>query len=125
MCVSGAPQGVTVRVEAPVAAGASKADAEAVATAVRAELTAEGYGVLKPGDGGTAMASVTGTLARDEGGLLVVLTLTKVADKTVLDEERARVKQAAELPAAGTDLAKRLATEIRLTWGVRTKLKVK
>jgi GAF domain-containing protein len=124
MCLGAAPQGVTVRVDAPVVTGASKANAEAIAAAVRAELTAQGYGVLKPGDAG-AMAAVTGTLTKDERGLLLVLTLTRVSDGAVLDDERETVKDSAGLAAAATEATRRLATEIRLTWGVRTKLKLK
>ncbi len=116
------PQGVTVRVETPAAKGASAADAEAVAKAVQGELKAQGYGVVTAGK---AHASITGTVTKGDGGFLVALTLTRESDAQVLDDARGTAKAAAELPRVGVEVAKALATEIRIAWGVRTKLKLK
>jgi hypothetical protein len=118
-----APQGVSVRVTAlELTDGASKPDAELVATALGTELKQQGYQLL-PADGAKPQALIAGSLARTEHGWRVHLTLVRTSSELELDDERLDVASRDELAKAGTELAKRLATAIRSHWGVRARIK--
>ncbi len=119
--LAAAPQGVSVKVSAlELTDGALKADAELLTTALSTELKQQGYQVSdsKP------QALVAGSLRRSETGWHVHLTLVRTSNEQELDDERLDLAQRSELPKAGTELAKRLASAIRSHWGVRARIKL-
>jgi hypothetical protein len=119
------PQGHTIRLPKPSAFGATAAEAEAVQTAVRQELEAEGYAVVTSDEAKGHTAIITGTLTKVGGSYIVNLSIIRESDHRVLDNVRQEAKSATELPKASTDIAKQLASALRLAMGVRAKVKLK
>jgi hypothetical protein len=97
------------------------AAAETVTAALKEELTAQGYGVV--GADARGQAQVASKVAGLDGGCLVTLTLTRQPDGLILDEQREPAASQAEVARATRAAMRRLATQIRLTWGVRVKVK--
>ncbi len=121
LSLSGAPQGVSVKVAALELRGkATRAEADLVTTAVSAELTAQGY-ALRTDEHGQAL--ITGSLERRDEGWRLHLTLVRTADQLDLDDVTTNLARADELPRAGTESARSLARAIRLNWGVRAHVK--
>lgn len=117
-------QGLTIRVPRPSTFGATSAEAEAVQLAVKQELEAEGYGVLTGDDAKGHIAIVSGTLTKVGGAYIVNLSIIRQSDHRVLDNVREEAQTMADLPRAGIAIAKQLAAALRMTMGVRTRLKV-
>ena len=116
----------TIRVQTPSAQGASAAEVEAVQSAVKAELEAEGYAVLTTDEPKAATALVTGSVLKLGSRYMVSLNISRVSDLLVLEAVKQEAKSAADLPKAGTEAAKQLASSLRLsTTGVRAKVKLK
>ncbi|MBM4780240.1 MAG: hypothetical protein GQE15_21275 [Archangiaceae bacterium] len=114
----------TIRVQLPSAQGASATEVEAVQSAVKGELEAEGYAVLTD-EAKPASAIVTGSVIKLGGQYVVSLSISRVSDLLVLEAVKQKAKSPAELPAAGTEAAKQLASALRLSTGVRAKVKLK
>lgn len=119
------PQGLTIRVPRPSTFGATALEAEAVQTAVKQELEGEGYGVLTADDAKGHTAIISGSVTKVGGGYIVNLSIIREADHRVLDNVREEAKTVAELPKASTDIAKQLASALRVAMGVRAKVKLK
>lgn len=119
------PQGHTIRVPRPSTFGATTVEAEAVQTAVKQELEAEGYGVLTSDDAKGHTAIISGSVTKVGGGYIVNLSIIRESDHRILDNVRQEAKSMAELPKASTDIAKQLASALRLAMGVRAKVKLK
>lgn len=115
----------TIRVQLPSAQGASAAEVEAVHGAVKAELEGEGYAVLTTDESKTATALVTGSVIKLGNQYVVSLSISRVSDLLVLEAVKQKAKSPAELPVAGTEAAKQLASALRLSTGVRAKVKLK
>lgn len=115
----------TIRVQLPSAQGASATEVEAVQSAVKGELEAEGYAVLTTDEAKPASAIVTGSVIKLGGQYVVSLSISRVSDLLVLEAVKQKAKSPAELPAAGTEAAKQLASALRLSTGVRAKVKLK
>lgn len=118
-----APQGVSIQVQRlALVGGASKADGEAVRRAASDELARQGYAMVDVDEAATrAKAVISGTVKQlSRGRWLVTLTLSRSSGE-ILDEV---TLEGGDLAQAGTDGAKRLATEIRVTWGVRARIKL-
>lgn len=116
----------TIRVQLPSAQGASAAEVDAVQTAVKAELEAEGYAVLTTDESKTATAIVTGSVIKLGSQYMVSLSISRVSDLLVLEAVKQKAKSSADLPTAGAEAAKQLASALRLsTTGVRAKVKLK
>lgn len=125
LVLSAAPQGVSIRLAALSAPAEARAEVNAVTQALTSELTAEGYAVVAAADTRTRpKAELTGSLTTRDGGYFLVLTLVRTADGQVVEELKTLVRSAKELPGAATEAAKKLGAEIRLTWGVRAKIKL-
>ena len=67
------PQGHTIRVPRPSTFGATTTEAEAVQTAVKQELEAEGYGVLTSDDAKGHTAIISGSVTKVGGGSMSAL----------------------------------------------------
>lgn len=113
-------QGVTFRLLKPT--GASSAEAEAVFSAMKRELESEGYAVVTSADA-KAHGTLTGTVKKGSDGYVVKLSLTRDRDALVLEDASEAAKTPTELPKAGTEVAKQLATAWRMANGVRVKMK--
>ncbi len=118
-------QGLTIRVPKPSTFGATAAEAVAVQEAVKQELEGEGYGVLTTEDAKGHTAIISGSLTKVGGGYIVNLSIIRESDHRILDNVREEAKTMAELPKASTDIAKQLASALRLAMGVRAKVKLK
>ncbi len=102
------------------------AEAEAVQAAVKTELEAEGYVVLKADEQKVATSLVSGSIFKLGERYLVSLSISRVSDQRILEAVKQEAKSAADLPKAGTEAAKQLASSLRLsTTGVRAKVKLK
>jgi hypothetical protein len=120
--LAGAPQGLAVTLSPLELRGAAApAEARRVVDALAAELKLQGYAVLTDGKG---QALIVGRLEKSERGWVLALSLVDAARQIELDDVKLQVAREAELGAAGTEAAKRLASAIRLTWGVRARLKL-
>jgi hypothetical protein len=123
LALSGAPQGISIRVGPFEArARATSAELALVTAAVERELKAQGYAVVS-GDG-KAEAFIAGTLEREAEQWSLHVTLVNPATQTELEDVRLGVGARDELPKAGAEAAKKLAAEIRARWGVRARLKL-
>lgn len=121
LSLTGAPQAVSVKVTAlELKGGSTTLDADLVSKAVSTELTKQGYAIVSE----KAQARIAGRLEKSKDGYLVHLTLVREADAVELDDVKLRAGTREELTKAGTEGAKKLATEIRLAWGVRAKIKL-
>ena len=118
-------QGLTIRVPKPSTFGATAAEALAVQAAVKQELEGEGYGVLTTEDATGHTAIISGSVTKVGGGYIVNLSIIRESDHRILDNVREEAKTMAELPKASTDIAKQLATALRMAMGVRAKVKLK
>lgn len=115
----------TIRVLSIEPGGATVAEAEAVRAAVKTELEAEGYAVLKADDQKAAASLVSGSIFKLGERYLVSLSISRVSDQRILEAVKQEAKSPAELPRAGTEAAKQLASALRLSTGVRAKVKLK
>ncbi len=118
-------QGLTIRVPKPSTFGATAAEALAVQAAVKQELEGEGYGVLTTEDATGHTAIISGSVTKVGGGYIVNLSIIRESDHRILDNVREEAKTMAELPKASTDIAKQLASALRMAMGVRAKVKLK
>jgi hypothetical protein len=126
LVVSAPPaQGLTIRVPKPSSFGATAADADAVQTAVKAELEAEGYSVVTGPEDKSIAAVISGTLTKVGAVYILNLSIIRLSDGRVLDQVREEAKTFADLARASTDIAKQLASALRQAMGVRAKVKVK
>ncbi len=126
LVVSAPPaQGLTIRVPKPSTFGATAAEALAVQAAVKQELEGEGYGVLTTEDATGHTAIISGSVTKVGGGYIVNLSIIRESDHRILDNVREEAKTMAELPKASTDIAKQLASALRMAMGVRAKVKLK
>ncbi len=113
-------QGVTFRLLKPT--GASSAEAEAVFSAMKRELEGQGYAVVTSADA-KAHGTLAGTVKKGSEGYVVKLSLTRDRDALVLEDVSEAAKSSTELPKAGTEVAKQLATAWRMANGVRVRVK--
>ncbi len=118
-------QGLTIRVPKPSTFGATAAEALVVQAAVKQELEGEGYGVLTTEDATGHTAIISGSVTKVGGGYIVNLSIIRESDHRILDNVREEAKTMAELPKASTDIAKQLASALRMAMGVRAKVKLK
>jgi hypothetical protein len=126
LVVSAPPaQGLTIRVPRPSSFGATAADGEAVQVAVKNELEGEGYAVVTGDDRKGVSAIISGTLTKVGAGYILNLSIIRESDHRVLDQVREEAKTAADLPRASTEIARQLASALRMAMGVRAKVKVK
>lgn len=126
LVVSAPPaQGLIIRVPKPSSFGATAADAEAVQLAVKNELEAEGYAVVTGDDRKGVSAIISGTLTKVGAGYILNLSIIRESDHRVLDQVREEAKTTADLPRASAEIAKQLASALRMAMGVRAKVKVK
>lgn len=114
----------SIRLQPPSAQGASAADVEAVHGALKQEFEAEGYAVLT-NDTKPATAIVSGSVVKLGSRYEVALEITRVSDQRILEAVKQEAKSAADLPKAGVEAAKQLASSLRLSTGVRAKVKLK
>ncbi|MER2560194.1 MAG: hypothetical protein ABTQ32_05735 [Myxococcaceae bacterium] len=114
----------SIRLQPPSAQGASAADVEAVQAALKQEFEAEGYAVLT-NDAKPATAVVSGSVVKQGSGYLISLDISRVSDQRILEAVKQEAKSAADLPRAGIEAAKQLASSLRLSTGVRAKVKLK
>ncbi len=125
LAVAAAPQGVSVHLASLTAAPSDAGNARAVEAGLRKELEAQGYAVLEGEAAKGAAARVEGAVQRSgSGSVLVTVRLLKTTDSSVLSEEKATVMEAGGFEAAGTRIARELASELRHTFGVRVKVKL-
>jgi len=116
----------TIRVLPLDPSSATVAETEAVQAAVKTELEAEGYAVLKADEQKVATSLVSGSIFKLGERYLVSLSISRVSDQRILEAVKQEAKSAADLPKAGTEAAKQLASSLRLsTTGVRAKVKLK
>jgi hypothetical protein len=118
--LAGPPQGLGVRLPPLELRGAAAAEAKLVAEALAAELRLQGYAVRAEG---RAEALIVGHLEKGEQGWVLALSLVDAAREVEVDDVKLTVGKREALAAAGTEAARRLASAIRLTWGVRARLK--
>lgn len=119
-------QGLHIRVPRPSAFGATPAEAETVQVAVKNELEAEGYGVVMTADDAKSYSAVvTGTVTKVAGAYIVNLSIIRGSDHRVLDNVREEAKSANDLPRASIEVARQLGSALRLTMGVRARIKPK
>jgi hypothetical protein len=119
--LAGAPQGLGVTLPPLELRGAGPAEAKLVAEALAAELRLQGYEVRASGK---AEGLIVGHLEKSERGWVLALSLVDAAREVELDDVKLTVGKREELAAAGTEAARRLASAIRLAWGVRARLKL-
>lgn len=115
----------TIRVLPLDPSSATVAETEAVQAAVKTELEAEGYAVLKADEQKVATSLVSGSIFKVGERYLVSLSISRVSDQRILEAVKQEAKSAADLPKAGVEAAKQLASSLRLSTGVRAKVKLK
>lgn len=117
-------QGYAVAVEPFERVDTTEVEARLVESAIAEELRAQGYGVEKKRDARGVRAVFSGRVVKRDGGFVVEVTLARADDGRVLDDDRRKVKTKEGLSDAGRELAKSLAREMRMTFGVRAKIKL-
>jgi len=124
LLAAGPAQGYAVAVEPFERVGTTEAEAKLVESGIREELKAQGYGVTDSRTAKGTRAVMSGRLVRKDGKLIVELTLARTDTGQVLDNDRKKVDKTEELTDAGKELAKSLAREMRMTFGVRAIIKM-